>query len=190
MAPVPGDSPKTPVWHVDAARGPSTPSFDHLVGAGDECPRDLEAERLSCLKVDDQLDFRGLLDCQVGRLFALENPAGVHAGLAVRINNTAAVAHQAAGCGELSVLEDRGYRGAGRKCGEFLGSAIEEWIAADYERAGSQLGQRREGVIDIAFVARSQDMQLHPQCAGRRLHGSRLGLAPGVGRVKEYRHYS
>src|SRR5262249_17851793 len=24
---------KTPVWHVDAARGPSTPSFDHLVGS-------------------------------------------------------------------------------------------------------------------------------------------------------------
>jgi hypothetical protein len=24
---------ETPVWHVDAARGPSTPSFDQLVGA-------------------------------------------------------------------------------------------------------------------------------------------------------------
>jgi len=27
MAPVPGDSPKTPAWHIDAVRGPSTPSF-------------------------------------------------------------------------------------------------------------------------------------------------------------------
>src|SRR6516225_8638767 len=25
MAPVPGDSPKTPAWHIDAVRGPSTP---------------------------------------------------------------------------------------------------------------------------------------------------------------------
>src|SRR6516162_3545639 len=25
MAPVPGDSSKTPAWHIDAARGPSTP---------------------------------------------------------------------------------------------------------------------------------------------------------------------
>jgi len=46
MAPVLGDSPETPVWHVDAARGPSTPSFDHLVGAGEQRGRDGEANRL------------------------------------------------------------------------------------------------------------------------------------------------
>src|SRR5262245_38153907 len=42
MAPFPGDSPETPVWHLDAARGPSTPSFDHLVGAGKHRRRQLE----------------------------------------------------------------------------------------------------------------------------------------------------
>jgi hypothetical protein len=47
MAPVPGDSPKTPVWHVDAARGPSTPSFDHLVGELLEVQGHVEAEGLS-----------------------------------------------------------------------------------------------------------------------------------------------
>jgi len=35
MAPVPGDSANTPAWHIDAAWGPSTPSLDQLVGAGD-----------------------------------------------------------------------------------------------------------------------------------------------------------
>ena len=38
-----------------------------------------EAERLGGLEVDDQLDFRGLLDRQIGWLLALENPAGVDA---------------------------------------------------------------------------------------------------------------
>src|SRR5215470_5364300 len=33
MAPLNGVFHKPPFWHVDAARGPSTPSFDHLVGA-------------------------------------------------------------------------------------------------------------------------------------------------------------
>src|SRR5215216_6183274 len=47
----------------------------------------------------------------------------------------------------LTHLVQEGHRVAERKCGELLGSAIAEWIAADYERAGSQLGQRREGVI-------------------------------------------
>jgi hypothetical protein len=37
-------------------------SLDHLVGAGDESPRDLEAERLGSLEVQEQLNFRSLLD--------------------------------------------------------------------------------------------------------------------------------
>src|SRR5947207_7749577 len=52
MAPFPGDSPETPVWHLDVARGPSTPSFDHLVGAGEQAIGHREAKRLRGLEVD------------------------------------------------------------------------------------------------------------------------------------------
>jgi hypothetical protein len=45
--------------------------FDQLIGAADERIGDSDAERLGGLKVDDQLDFRGLDDRQIGRLFAL-----------------------------------------------------------------------------------------------------------------------
>src|SRR5229473_149654 len=47
---------------------------------------------------------RGLLDRQVRRLLALENPAGVDARHAVSVRNAASVAHQAAGRGELAIL--------------------------------------------------------------------------------------
>jgi hypothetical protein len=48
--------------------------FDHLVGAAEQRKRDGEAERLGRREVDEKLNFRGLLDRQVGRLLALENP--------------------------------------------------------------------------------------------------------------------
>src|SRR5262249_55962599 len=74
---------QTAVWHSDAARGPSTPSFDHLVGARQECLRDRKAECLGGLEIDDQLDLHLLLDRQIGWLFTLENATGVKSDLSV-----------------------------------------------------------------------------------------------------------
>src|SRR5262249_57605822 len=57
-------------------------SLDHLVGAGEHARRQLKAERLCCLEVDDQLVLGGRLYRQIGRLLALENAIDV-AGCAV-----------------------------------------------------------------------------------------------------------
>src|SRR5262249_815270 len=39
----------TAVWHSDAARGPSTPSFDHLVGASEQRRRYCQAKGVGSL---------------------------------------------------------------------------------------------------------------------------------------------
>ena len=53
--------------------------FDHLVGATLHRLRHGNAERLGGLEVDDQFDFRCLLDRQVRRLVAIENFPGIGA---------------------------------------------------------------------------------------------------------------
>ena len=132
--------------------------------------RDVDAERLGGLQVDVQLDFGDLLDRQVGRLFALENPAGIDAGQAVCVRNVRSVAQQTSGRGELAPLVDRRHRVAERQRGELFAPAREECIGADHEPARSQLDQLCEDSIEVTFGAGIQDMELQPEGTSRCLH--------------------
>src|SRR5919197_2805738 len=68
-------------------------SLDHLVVAGNERWQHFEAERLRCLKIEHKFDLRRLLHWEVGRLFALENPACVDAGKTISVRKVSPVAH-------------------------------------------------------------------------------------------------
>ena len=85
---------------VGAARGPSTSSLDHLVGAGEQRRRHIKAERSRGLKIDDEFELGGLHDRQVGRLGAFEDLTGIDASgatnrasarLRMRVANAASI---------------------------------------------------------------------------------------------------
>src|SRR6516164_3450015 len=185
MAPIRCCFDQTAVWQSDAARGPSTPSFNHLVGAAKQWQRNREAECPRGLEINDQLDSRFLLDRHVGRLVPLENAPGVDACEAIQVCNAASVAHQSAGRGKRAKLIDRGHSVAERQYRELFAPAIEEWIAPDHEPAGFQWDQVCEGRINVASATRVQDMELPPHRAGRHLQIFRLNIATGKSRVNE-----
>ena len=81
---------------------PAPGSFPAAIGQG-HC----QAKRRCGLEVDDQLNFCGLLDWQIGWLLALENPAGVDADQTVRVDKTGTVADKAARRSQCVKLIDR-----------------------------------------------------------------------------------
>ena len=79
-----------------------SPLFDYFL-RGDEQERGYsKPERLGGFQVDDQLEFGRLIDRQVGRLRALENPRRLNARPAIGIREAASVAHEAIGPNHLT----------------------------------------------------------------------------------------
>src|SRR5262249_59108055 len=99
MAPIRCCFDQTAVWHSDAARGPSTPSFDHLVGTREQAIRHREAERLRHLEIYDQLVLGRRLHRQVGWLLALEDAIDVASCSAAKVEVIRTIGDQAA-CGQ------------------------------------------------------------------------------------------
>jgi hypothetical protein len=59
--------------------------LDHLIGEGDDSRRDVKADGLRSLQIDDEFQLGGLLDRQVAGLLAPENTAEVDSGVARRV---------------------------------------------------------------------------------------------------------
>jgi len=85
-------------------------SLDHLVGAGEQRRRHVDAKGFGGLEIDDELELRWLLDWQFRGLLAFENTAGIGADLAVAIQYTGSIANQAARLDEIAQVIDCRHR--------------------------------------------------------------------------------
>src|SRR6266436_4822197 len=153
---------ETPVWHVDAARGPSTPSLDHLVGALLEKPGHVEAKRLGGLKIDDQLELCWLLHWEIGGVGAFERLADINAYLAISLREAGCVTHQATGSRILAPRVDRGHCVAGGQ-GDNLVAPIEVIpILAHNQRIDPRCLHGGEGHVEITVITGGHFSDLKP----------------------------
>src|SRR6516165_906049 len=76
------------------------PSLYHLVGTSEQCRRNIDAQRLRCLQVDDELEFSRHLHGHLRWFLAFEDPADIDAGLAKLVRKVRAITHQSARFGK------------------------------------------------------------------------------------------
>src|SRR3954469_18694364 len=82
-------------------------SFDHLVGTGEECGRDREAERGRGFKVDNKLEDSWLLDSQIRRLRSLQQLVHVSSGAVANLEEDGAIRYETACFYERTMLVHR-----------------------------------------------------------------------------------
>src|SRR5262249_43427617 len=135
-------------------------SFDHLVGDREHARRNVETKRLGGLEIDDELELGRLNDRKVAHLASLEDARNIGAGLSVAVREACAVAHQATVPHECLLLVD-GWEGM--LCSQrhdVVAAAVEEWIGAYDEGAGTRPNDRRKGCRELALVASAHDFDL------------------------------
>jgi hypothetical protein len=145
---------------LDAARGPSTPSFDYLVGDGEKLRRNFEAQCLRGLEIDDQLELRGLRYGQVGWLLALEDASDITAHQMVGLGQIGAVANEAAGRSKIAPAIDCRNSVPVRRSDERLAPGAEYRIGGDYKRSIAHLSQRGERRLKLGVAPHMQDTNL------------------------------
>ena len=97
----------------------------------------------------------------------------------------AAIAHQAAGQGELTSSIDRGQRIAGSQRHELFGATDVESTVADQDSTHALLRQSCKGCFEFAIVSSIHNNKLQTQRARRRLQVWDDGLDKSRGRVRE-----
>jgi hypothetical protein len=68
--------------------------FDHLIGAGEQCWRQIEAKGLCGPRIDDQIKLGWLLDWKIGRLRPAQNLVDIVGGAPKQVRDVCSIGHQ------------------------------------------------------------------------------------------------
>src|SRR5262245_12945640 len=160
--------------------------FNQLMRSGQERWGYGETQRLGSFEVYSEFKRGRLHNRQIGRFFALEDPAGVDTGLPQSIRIVRPIAHKTADPHGLGPGVNRWHGMAACQRDDLIGTCKKRNGAAHYERVSALLNNLRKGRLELAWATCIYEQKAN--CTSPR---SSLQLSPfalgknGVGRVAE-----
>ena len=127
-------------------------SFDHLIGASEESRRDLEAEGLRGLEVNDQVEPGRLLDRKISWPRALQDLVDVSCRAMAALERVRSIGHQAADLHEGTDLVHRREAMLDRKFRDPLTKRIKGGGLLHNDRACVSAQDRGESLLDFVEV--------------------------------------
>src|SRR5262249_47165800 len=138
--------------------------FDHLVGQVEEGRRNNQADRLSGLKVDHELELGWLLDWKIGRSRSFQDPVDIAGRAPVKISTDYVISHQTAGIDDLDRIGiHRRQFMLGRERADAGAISNEHALGRHDEPVGSFLGSSVECGRNIALALNITDLQCNTQ---------------------------
>src|SRR2546421_9852987 len=126
--------------------------LNQLVRALKKRLRHGNAERLGGLEIDTQPELARLLHRQIRRLLAFQDTPGINTGLATDVRVVRTEANEAAGSYKEGRIVRRGNGMLLCQSSNAISSRKEKLIASDEKRVSAQLGERREGRLDLVVA--------------------------------------
>src|SRR5262249_32327252 len=168
------------------ARSTRAVSLDHLVGSHLESQWNCKPKRFGGFEVYHEFKLGRLHDRQVGRLFALENPAGVDTGLPPSIKIVRRIAYKTADCHGRAQGVNRWHGMAGRQRDDLRGIGKKRNGAAHHERVSPLLNKLRKRRLELARATCIHEQEVNSTSTRGSLQFSPFALSKnGVGRVAE-----